>query len=845
MADTTSSAGTNALSYLIPNGEQDIAVRELLIPIFGDAISCKVPGAACGSQALGDAGAVASTVFEIFNGGTLVFVTILLIFIGLLGMIKTAQDGEFLGKTWSTTFTALRMLVGIAFILPMPNSYSTVQNFTMYVGLWSSGLANHANKAVSDHYLKRLQNSMIDQEPDATSVRHEAQNVLTMHTCASLINRLYPGQANLVFEQKGLGSSERVEYAYIERGSYLSKGSTPCGRLVVKPQGKISAEGTVPTEGVWNAALGADPLTAKAREQMTVAAKELAGKARDAKLTAINGLMSANGSLRFLADEMVDKFAAGIIEYDPKTGSVVKAPEESPEGRFSASESAIYLDRFAQIVRAADSRLNEDLAKARKSMMSGAREEGGSTFLAEAREMLQKGGWMSAASTYRTMLDMVSIQFVGDKQSPFKLEGRDELEGAATSSAGGVAMQVASLRLLVDRMLDSDTAKEIIANNLGSAGTVAMAPPTLNEASIERIATGKLSTGEVMEAIYGTSTLNGWRHSLMKSMTVSGNYDPLYQMKAIGDTVTFTAEAFVTTEFIFRTAIAVFKVSVTALKENIVGKVVNKVSGGGETAMAVGEGVQYVVEQLFVMMKVLTAAMVMLGYMFSTWLPALPFIAFLLAQMGWLFGLIMTLFAMNIWGVMHTTPARNDSFIGSEAQGYLLLVALFFRPVIAVSALSLSYIIAPPVIKLVNMTLLPMMYATNVSTNTLSAITATLFGLVLYFVVVKAVLVMIYMIPQSFPDEVMRIISAGIGDLGQSRALSTMETSEGTSRAGIETLRGVDRASGEGFQAKLDSDRKKAAEKAATAKAKAGGITSADQIAGTTPNYTPPSVDMV
>lgn len=107
------------------------------------------------------------------------------------------------------------------------------------------------------------------------------------------------------------------------------------------------------------------------------------------------------------------------------------------------------------------------------------------------------------------------------------------------------------------------------------------------------------------------------------------------------------------------------------------------------------------------------------------------------------------------------------------------------------------------------MTMLPMIYASNVSTNTLSIVTATLFGLVLYFVVVKAVLIMVYMIPQSFPDEVMRIISAGIGDLGQSRALSTMETSDGTARAGLGTLQGMDQASGSAFKAKLERDRKR------------------------------------
>lgn len=186
--------------------------------------------------------------------------------------------------------------------------------------------------------------------------------------------------------------------------------------------------------------------------------------------------------------------------------------------------------------------------------------------------------------------------------------------------------------------------------------------------------------------------------------------------------------------------------------------------------------------------------MLALGYSFSTWLPALPFISYLMAQIGWVFGLILTLFTLNIWGVMHATPARNDSFIGSEQQGYLMMVSLFFRPTIAVCALALSYVMAGPLVGLVNQTLIPMMYVTSVSTNMLSIIFGTVFFLILYFVVVKGVLVMIYTIPQTFPDEVMRIISAGIGDLGQSRGMQEMHTGDNAARIATQTGVGMQAA---------------------------------------------------
>lgn len=820
MDPSNPSGQVNSLSYLIPTGEHDIAVRELLIPILGDAISCKVPGAPCGAQGIGDAGAVAATLFGTFNAGTLVFVTILLIFIGLFAFVKTAQDGEFLGKSWNTTFTALRLMTGIAFILPMPNSYSTVQNLTQYVALWSSGLANEANVAVSEHYMKRLQMSMINQEPGATSIRSEAQEILLMHTCASLISKLHPGEAQLKFEEASLGSNDVVEYTYVERGSYLSPGSAPCGRLVVKPLNRAFPTDGTPTGGVWNAALGADPLTANARRKMTLAAHSLSDKARAAKIDAIRSLTSPNGYLRMLADRVVDLYVAGLIQYDPETGNISKVPNKSHAENFSAKEVSEVMKLYGAALKQVEGKLNSDLAKAREASFTETARDGETGFFTDAKKILQQGGWMGAAATYRTMLDMVSMAFAGDKQSPFRFEGRDEAMGNLVSSSGGIATQIASLRTLINRMMDSDTAKEVLTATLGDESQTVMTPPTMNEATLDKIGTSKLSTNELIETLYGTSTINGARNWIMKSMTVSGNADPLFQMKSIGDMTTALAEAFVASELIFRTAIATSKTALTWAKSNALGGVVNGITGAGDGAIEAITGAQYVAEQIFVMMKVLTAALVALGYAFSTWIPAIPYIAFLLAGLGWLFGLFMTMFAMNIWAVMHTTPSRNDTFIGSEAQGYLLWVALFFRPVIAVSALSLSYIIAPPVVKLVNITLLPMMFASNVSTNALSVVTMTLFGLVLYFTVIKGVLLMIYMIPQSFPDDVMRIISAGIGDLGQGKAMSTMETSEGSSRVGLQTLQGVDKASGESFKAKIKSDRN-AAERASGAAAAA------------------------
>lgn len=76
-------------------------------------------------------------------------------------------------------------------------------------------------------------------------------------------------------------------------------------------------------------------------------------------------------------------------------------------------------------------------------------------------------------------------------------------------------------------------------------------------------------------------------------------------------------------------------------------------------------------------------------------------------------------------------------------------------------------------VKLINITLLTMLQANHAATGVWSIIILGLFGLVLYMAVIKAALVMVFMAPQAFPDQVLQVISVGMGDLGQSQALST------------------------------------------------------------------------
>lgn len=79
-----------------------------------------------------------------------------------------------------------------------------------------------------------------------------------------------------------------------------------------------------------------------------------------------------------------------------------------------------------------------------------------------------------------------------------------------------------------------------------------------------------------------------------------------------------------------------------------------------------------------------------------------PFFIFGLGMIGWIVQLVEALAAGSLWMIMHLTPERDDSFIGSQQQGYLLLMSLFARPPLMVLGLVANMTILTPAVRFIN-----------------------------------------------------------------------------------------------------------------------------------------------
>jgi defect-in-organelle-trafficking protein DotA len=81
-----------------------------------------------GSQILG-------VMFGIFNAAILGLGGIIVLYTLVVSTLNTAQEGEYLGKKWSSLWIPIRSAMGIALLVPKASGYSVIQIFVMWVVL--------------------------------------------------------------------------------------------------------------------------------------------------------------------------------------------------------------------------------------------------------------------------------------------------------------------------------------------------------------------------------------------------------------------------------------------------------------------------------------------------------------------------------------------------------------------------------------------------------------------------------------------------------------------------------------------------------------------------------------
>ncbi len=146
----------------------------------------------------GSGNALISQLFSVFNIAVLTIGSIVVSYTIVLSTINTAQEGEVMGKKWSSLWIPLRSAVGMAFLLPTASGYSLLQMLMMEVVVYGVAAANQVWAQVVYGFSGSgtgLLGTVSAKDPGA--LKTAAQHLLESAVCTYVVNNVPECRASM------------------------------------------------------------------------------------------------------------------------------------------------------------------------------------------------------------------------------------------------------------------------------------------------------------------------------------------------------------------------------------------------------------------------------------------------------------------------------------------------------------------------------------------------------------------------------------------------------------------------------------------------------------------------
>ena len=719
----------------------DVSVG-ILRRIFGPVIDALASGA--DPNTVSQAASTLGSMFSVFNSGLLVVASLIVSFIAAMSAINTAQDGEAMGRNWSSVWTPVRVVAGAGFLLPSASGFSFIQHVVLMLALWGVGLANSVfNAGVQAGIVGGALTNISAQAGYGTGakpsesfplydVRKFAQQYLAVSYCAYSANKIFDDATGSpavkaettpdVVAQEDKGGAVTSKTFFIrDRNPVtgLAGGAPFCGTVKVY---SFNAAPSVPTN---NNNLS-ETLSGSAASANQAALYAVRVAATSAKQTALVQLM-----------QDIDAWVA-TMPYSLSQPGWDSVNSQQFNAIVSNAQQAVLTNLTNQI--ASDTTLSQAMQGWTNSVT--------------------KDGW-SMAGGFQQRLG-------GVREEMAKIYSSAPADATAPSY-GGLPDDYRT-KLLASGV--DTAARTIIAKADVGAGALTGTPnpSDLNSVvpdSLDSLNVGAMNSGfDSRMSKFVNWSMEGTTQILIGTDT---DIDAISRIKRVGDWMTVLGSMTLAADTALKTAITGLRAAA-----GMVGSV--KLAGTGVDLSPVGTAVwdwamAVVVPQLAEMMSWLH----ILAFYFGTFLPSLPYAIFMVVVVGWVLAVIQSVVAAPLWTVMHMRPSQT--FIGSDQQGYLLLLSLFVRPALAVIGLFAGILAADPIVDYLAKAFFSMRTAIVTSQESLGWIVEFITfkdWMVVFGLILLPVTYMVFGLPQVLPDHVLKWIGAGIADLGETHAAHSM-----------------------------------------------------------------------
>ncbi len=696
--------------------------------------------------------------FKILNTTALTIGAILVVYVTVVGLLKTAQEGEFLGRQWNSLWVPIRTVMGIAALFPTASGYSAIQVIIMWVVLqgvgagdtvWTKvvqyiGVAGSPYSAVNSDSLNTIQTEPLMQQlfqglmcqasAKATYAPTPTMGAPVQYYCekqdndrafctrndSDMLNPVEGGQASEVPGQKSVDpvpaspgkSAVPAKAAIPGKGVYAMGPGGRCGLVSYCDQKTLcTADSNSPKLGPDTA----DCLACKAqRAALQTIVPTLGGIA--SKLVAMDHdyvqfyevpMDPANAT-----DWMKDYCSANNIPPDqccrkslPNPGGFGKATPENPDGETSLYTCA---NSFPYDKPTDTSSYMNTSSSQKVSTSTGANSATDLYLKYPMATFLNGADFINAAlGEYQAALIGAVSSYIQSQMSKTPLTDWQ----LTASNDGWILAGIFYYSMANGNQKPQNAGNPLFTVELGSLS--AGPPPVLTNYRINRDAVGNMlmamksanSSSPSFTNMPGgagnvESALGGANANLLRTWMANlrGEGDVLGQ-KATNPLISLAAFG-----FNMMTIAQVLFVVLTgaAFAMGVVSSISPIVFGNGITMNPFGEGLKALLNLVGPFFVILIVALFSIGSVLGIYVPFIPFMIFTLGAIGWLIAVVEIMVAAPIIALGILSPGGQHDILGRAEPALMQLFNIFLRPSLMVIGLMISMYMAVIVVKLVN-----------------------------------------------------------------------------------------------------------------------------------------------
>lgn len=621
----------------------DYFINVLLRGVLGPVIN--VNGASAGSTIT--APGTLGEIFRVFNLGVAFFGSLIVVFITVVGVLQSGQDGEFLGRRWSSMWVPIRFAAGSALMLPLTNSgYSFCQAMVLWVASQGVGFADTLWNTIVDRVVVKNGVAITGE----MKVQDVLRNMALSEICVASVNR-NAGTTDFGFQSAALQNPQtRITTINMAWGKSVPMASSD-------PTTLRGACGSMSYSYLATGGVNDDPY---------IGIRQRVGEEHLAIIQSMQPMY------RQTAEQLVEAL-------DSNTAGASAEPDFLLDqmGRMIETHTQFYTDRMA-------ARIQTEIA----SSTLGPNQ-------ANNAAHMKRYGFVTAGVWYMELTKVHNAVRQGLKAPEYHPIDAQMLDGSTSWPKTRHAIDVTSANL--QSRFSTGSAGDVTSSvSTNASGTVATRAVDFKLNPSDFIQPGMMSkvfasiSLWLTELTFGVGTSATGNNSVFAAFSAPSqnpNTSAILQLKDKGDTILDIAG------LLFTSHIA--SIVTTGAADG----------GGIPGAIAKATGALFgarIVVELGGYFVAMGTALFILGVTLSVFIPMVPYILWVGAIVGMVILIIEALIAIMLWAVMLMHPSGEGLTSEYNRQGTMVLLAVFMRPSLMLMGYVTGMFMVEPLIAFVN-----------------------------------------------------------------------------------------------------------------------------------------------